>query len=103
MGEGRNVYRVLVEKPEGKRPLGRPRKRWEQKIRMDFREINWGRGEVWSGFTWLSTGTGGFWRHEVSYYESERAHMIPFHFVELLPVEQKQLLTGALPLISDQK
>jgi hypothetical protein len=39
MGEERKVYRVLVEKPEGKRPLGRPRHRWEDGIRMDRREI----------------------------------------------------------------
>jgi hypothetical protein len=42
MGEGRNVYRVLVGKPEGKRPLGRPRRRWEDGIKMDLREIGWG-------------------------------------------------------------
>jgi hypothetical protein len=39
MGEGRGVYRVLVGKPEGKRPLGRPRRRWEDDIKMDLREI----------------------------------------------------------------
>jgi hypothetical protein len=42
MGEGRNLYRVLVGKPEGKRPLGRPRRRWEDGIKMDLREIGWG-------------------------------------------------------------
>jgi hypothetical protein len=42
MGEGRNVYRVLVGNPEGKRPLGRPRRRWEDGIKMDLREIGWG-------------------------------------------------------------
>jgi hypothetical protein len=42
MGEERNVYRVLMEKPEGKRPLGRQRHRWEDGIRMDLREIGWG-------------------------------------------------------------
>jgi hypothetical protein len=57
MGEGRNVYRVLVGKPEGKRPLGRPRRRWEDGIKLDLKEIGW--GEVRSGFTWLRTGTGG--------------------------------------------
>jgi hypothetical protein len=41
MGEGRKVYRVLVGKPEGKRPLGRPRRRWEDGIRMDLRAIGW--------------------------------------------------------------
>jgi hypothetical protein len=44
------VYKVLVGKPEGKRPLGRLRHRWEDAIRMDVREIGWG---VWIGFNWL--------------------------------------------------
>jgi hypothetical protein len=39
MGEGRGVYRVLVERPEEKRPLGRPRHRWEDNIKMELREI----------------------------------------------------------------
>jgi hypothetical protein len=42
MEEERNVYRVLMGKPEGKRPLGRTRHRWEDGIRMDLREIGWG-------------------------------------------------------------
>jgi len=42
MGEGRGVYRVLVGKPEGRRPLGRPRRRWEDNIRMDLREVGCG-------------------------------------------------------------
>jgi hypothetical protein len=46
MGEGRNVYRVLVGKPEGKIPLERPRRRWEDGIKMDLREIGWG-GVEW--------------------------------------------------------
>jgi hypothetical protein len=37
MGEGRGVYRILVGRPEGKRPLGRPRRRWENNIKMDLR------------------------------------------------------------------
>jgi hypothetical protein len=41
-GEGRNVYRVLVGEPEGKRPLGRPRRRWEDGIKMNLMEIVWG-------------------------------------------------------------
>jgi hypothetical protein len=40
--EKRNVYRILVGKPEEKRPLGRPRPRWVYNIKMDFREIEWG-------------------------------------------------------------
>jgi hypothetical protein len=39
MDEGRGVYRVLVGRPESKRPLGRPRRRWEDNIKMDLREI----------------------------------------------------------------
>jgi hypothetical protein len=43
MGEERKMYKVLVGKPEGKRPLGRPRRRWEDGIRMDLKEIGLGR------------------------------------------------------------
>jgi len=46
MGEKRGVYRVLMEKPEGKRPFGRPRLRWEDNIKMPFRKRNVG---VWTG------------------------------------------------------
>jgi hypothetical protein len=42
MGEKRNAYRLLVGKPEGKRPLGRPRLRWVNNIRMDLGEVGWG-------------------------------------------------------------
>jgi hypothetical protein len=42
MGENRNVYRLLVGKPEGKRPLGRQRRRWVDNIRMDLGEVGWG-------------------------------------------------------------
>jgi hypothetical protein len=48
MGEGRGVYRVLVGKPEGRRPLGRPRRRWEDNIRMDLQEVGW-EDEDWTG------------------------------------------------------
>jgi hypothetical protein len=48
MGDGRGVYRVLVGKPEGKRPLGRPRRRWGDNVRMDLQEVGCGR-EDWIG------------------------------------------------------
>jgi hypothetical protein len=47
MGEDRKVYRVLVGRSERKRPLGRPRHRWEDGTRMDLREISWG-GAEWT-------------------------------------------------------
>ena len=51
MGEDRCVHRVLVEKPEGTRPLGRPRRRWEDNIKMDLQEVggSWGLDGVGSG------------------------------------------------------
>jgi hypothetical protein len=55
MGEGRNVYRVLVGKPKGKRPLGRARHRWEDGIKMDLREIGWGYVE------WIHLEQGRDW------------------------------------------
>jgi hypothetical protein len=53
MWEKSNAYRVLVGKPEGKRPLGRPRRMWGDNIKMDLREIGWG-GMEWM---WLRIGT----------------------------------------------
>jgi hypothetical protein len=47
MGKKRNAFRILVGKPEGKRPLGRLRRRWEDNIRMDLREKGWG------GMDWI--------------------------------------------------
>jgi len=44
VGERRGIYRILVEKPEGMRPLGRPRHRWEDNIKMDLQEVRWGYG-----------------------------------------------------------
>jgi hypothetical protein len=48
MGEKRNAYRLLVRKPEEKRPLERPRRRWVDNIRMDLGEVGWG-GVGWIG------------------------------------------------------
>ena len=55
VGEGRGVHRVLVGKPEGKRPLGRPRRRWEYNIKTDLQEVG---GFVRTGWSWLRIGTG---------------------------------------------
>jgi hypothetical protein len=50
MGEERGAYRVLVGKPEGKSPLGRPRRRWVDNIRMDLQEVGlWVCGQDWAG------------------------------------------------------
>jgi len=45
-----------MEKPEGKWPLGRPRRRWEDNNKMDLQEVGWG---AWTGLIWLKIGTGG--------------------------------------------
>jgi hypothetical protein len=54
--ENIDAYRILMGKPEGKRPLGRPRRRWVDNIKMDLREIEWD-GLDWIGLTWLRIGT----------------------------------------------
>jgi hypothetical protein len=56
MGERRGVYRVLVGKPEGKRPLRRPRHRWMDNIKMNLQDVYCA---VWTGSSWLRIGTGG--------------------------------------------
>jgi hypothetical protein len=56
VGEERGVHRVLVGKPEGRSPLGRPRLRWEDNIKMDLQEIG---GVVGTGWSWLRIGTDG--------------------------------------------
>jgi hypothetical protein len=56
MVEKRNAYRILVSKPEGKRPLARPRRRWVDNIKMDLREIGWDGVEL-IGWIWLRIGT----------------------------------------------
>jgi hypothetical protein len=56
MGEGRDVSRVLVGIPEGKRPMWIPRRRWENNIKLDLQEVRCG---VWTGLSWLRIETGG--------------------------------------------
>ena len=68
MVEARGVNRVLVGKPEGKRPLGKPRRRWDDNIKMDLQEVWGGMGTGWSllrigtggGLLWVRWGTFGF-------------------------------------------
>jgi hypothetical protein len=52
MGEKRNAYRILAGKPEGRRPLGRPRRRWVYNIKIDLREIGW------DGVDWFNLRIG---------------------------------------------
>jgi hypothetical protein len=69
MGEGRGVYRVLVGKPEGKRPLGRPRRRWEDDIKMDLQEVGCG------GVDWIELAHGrDRWRALVN---AVMNHLVP--------------------------
>ena len=55
-GEKRGIHRVLMGKPEEKKPLGRSRHKWEDSIKMDLQEVGCG---VWTGLSWLRIGTGG--------------------------------------------
>jgi hypothetical protein len=55
MGEKSGAYRIFVGRPEGRRPLGRPRHRWEDNINMYLQEVGW----AWTGLSWLRIGTGG--------------------------------------------
>jgi hypothetical protein len=56
-GEKRNTYRILVGKPEGKRPLGTPRRRWVNNIKIDLREVGW------DGMDWIDLAQDrGQWR-----------------------------------------
>jgi hypothetical protein len=56
IGERRGIYRDMVGKPDGKRPMGRPRRRWEDYIKMALQEVECG---AMGGSSWLRTGTGG--------------------------------------------
>jgi hypothetical protein len=58
MGEERKAYKVLVGKPEGKRPFGRTMRRWKDGIKMNLGKIGWG-GGGWSVFIWFLIGTDG--------------------------------------------
>jgi hypothetical protein len=70
MGKMRNAYRVSVGKPEGKRPLRRPRRRWVDNIKMDFRGMGWGRTD-WIGLA----QDRGQWRALVITVQTSRFHV----------------------------
>jgi hypothetical protein len=57
MGKRRGACRALVVKSEGRRSLGKPRRRWEDNIKMDLREVGW--EKAWTRLIWLRIGTGG--------------------------------------------
>jgi hypothetical protein len=70
MGKKLNAYRILVGKPEGKRTLGRPRRTWEDNIRMDLREIGWG------GMDWIDLAQDrDQWRALVNAVMNLRVHI----------------------------
>jgi hypothetical protein len=75
MGERKGVYRVLVGKPEGKRPLGRPRHRWEDNIKMDLQEVECG------GMGWIELAQDrGRWRARVNVVSDLRVPEIAGNF-----------------------
>jgi hypothetical protein len=55
MGDSRVAYRVLMWRPEGKKTLARPRRRWEENSKINLQEVGWG---TWTGLIWLRVGTG---------------------------------------------
>jgi hypothetical protein len=76
IGEGRGVYRVLVGRPEGKRPLGRPRRRWEDNIKIDLREIGI------NGANWIQLAQDIVqWRAFVNTVMNLRFHNIAGYFL----------------------
>ena len=92
MGEGRGVYRVLVGKPDGKRPLGRPRRRWEDNIRMDLQEVG-----VWYE-DWIGLAQGrDRWRALVSAVRNLRVPQNAGNFLtscKLASFSRRTLLHG---------
>jgi hypothetical protein len=56
VGDSKGAYRVFVGRPEGKRPRGRPMRRWGDNIKTHLQAVEWG---AWTGLIWLRTGTGG--------------------------------------------
>ena len=63
-GERRDAERVLVGKPEGKRPLGRPKRRNEENIKIDLKVVGWGRGLFWSGLGYGQVADPCKWSNE---------------------------------------
>jgi hypothetical protein len=67
VGERRDVYRVSMGKPEGKRPLGRPRRRWEDNIKMDLQEVGYG------GIDWIELAQDSYGRRGISCLAENRS------------------------------
>jgi hypothetical protein len=83
MGEGRNVYRVLVGKPEGKKPLGRPRRRWSDGIKTDLKGTGWGGGVGVCAMDSSGSGQGpvaGSREHGNEPSKFWRQEIVIFHF-----------------------
>jgi hypothetical protein len=85
MGEGRGVYRVMVGKSEGKRPLGRPRRRWEDNVKMDLQDVGCG-CEEWIGLArdrdmWraLVSAVRNRLRPACSFRSAQAATLLEFH------------------------
>jgi hypothetical protein len=94
MGETRNAYRILVGMPEGKRPLGRPRRRWVDNIKMDLRETEW------DGMDWIELAQDrDQWRALVNAVMNLR---VPYNCCEFSEwLQNWQLLNkGSAPYIS---
>jgi hypothetical protein len=88
MGEDKQVYKVLVRKPEGKRHLGRPRRRWEDVIRMDLREIGWG------SLQWIQLAQDrDRWRALVNTVMNLRI-LAPRNYSQAVPLEQTHFAAG---------
>jgi hypothetical protein len=93
MGENRNAYRILVGMPEGKRPLGRPRRMWVDNIKMDLREIGW------DGMDWIDMAQDrDQWRALVNKSHSVYYTMIQNSSKELWGGDQLKLKTFLLAI-----
>ena len=77
MRDRRDVYKVLVGRPKGRKPLGKPRRRWEDTIKMDLKKSF---GRAWNGLIWIRRGTSGgllyTWKCTVGFHKMWRISSI---------------------------